>query len=68
MKEIRFLRMAERQASAVNYRWRLGCVITAGSNLLSQGRVKWRHSPMLDPATSTFHAEEDALRRLPKGG
>lgn len=60
----RFLRAAEREATAsTHHRWKLGCVYTRGSQLLSRGAAKRRHHPTLDYRTATFHAEESGIRR-----
>lgn len=60
--------MATKQAQEVDYRWKLGCVIANRGNVLSTGRVRYRHNPAVHANTPTWHAEKDALRRLPKGG
>ncbi len=64
----RMLKLAEKEAETVEYRWRLGCVSASGGKLLSRGKNKPRHDPLIHPEGSTEHAEEAMLRRLPKGG
>ncbi len=64
----RFLKQAEREASKVDYRWRLGSVVAVGPKMLSKGRNKFRHSATVHPHSATRHAEDAATRRVaPKG-
>lgn len=63
----RLLQQAVREAELVSYRWKLGSVVARGGSVLSRGHVKFRHHSNIHPEFATWHAEMDALRRLPKG-
>ena len=67
-RDVAWLNVATAIADANEYRWKHGCVVTRGGNVLSVGQSKRRNDPRsVDPShlnKCSVHAEADALSRV----